>query len=114
MNTSQHKFSERVQGLNRKHVGMSKGVSTHVQPDGLIVMHPRRRRSGLPLRGIFMLIAVGIAFKTLLVIQLGQITFQGRVDQMMNGSVVEKFGAWFMQLDPVTLWLSEFILYYIG
>jgi len=112
MNTSQHQFSKRVASLGKKHARMSKGISTRVQSDGLIVAHPRKRSPRMPIRALLGVVAIGFALKALLLFQLGPITYQGRIDQMASGSFVEQTGATIMAIDPVTQFIADFFGYY--
>lgn len=74
--------------------------------DGLIVAKPRRRRLRVPLAGIA-LVAIGvIAFKGIVHSQLGPATYDARIAALAEGGQVERVGAWVMQADPLTLWVS--------
>ena len=112
MNTSHNQFSKRIAVIGKKHARMSKGISTHVQPDGLIVARPRKRGPRFPIRGLVSIVVVGFLFKTLLLVQLGAITYQGRIDQMQSGTKMEAIGGWFMQIDPITRSLADFVTYF--
>ncbi|MGO4916188.1 hypothetical protein [Pseudogemmobacter sp. W21_MBD1_M6] len=45
--------------------------------------------------------------KGFLYVNLGAITYTERVGKLQSGTVVEQFGAYVMQADPVTLWVAD-------
>jgi len=66
--------------------------------------HPRRRSL---LRPVLLLLAVLMALKAALLMEIGPVDYQGRVERLREGSQVEMAGAWVMQMDPATVWLAE-------
>lgn len=107
-------FNKRVSTLDRKHAAMSQGYKTSMRRDGLIVVKPTRRaRLGFPLKMLLALAVGFFAFKGLMLAALGDITYNERVAKLNQGSAVERGGAWVMQIDPATKFLSGFISPYI-
>lgn len=103
-------FEDRLRRLGRRHRRMySNGIVRKVGKDGLISSHPRRRLPRFPLVGFLVLIAAAFLYKATLFAWLGQATYQERVDALSAGSIVERGGAWVMQADPATLFLSDMI-----
>lgn len=99
---SQDEFNDRLKKLRRSHSRLARGYNAQVGRDGLIVFRPRRRRSGLPLRGILLTVAAFFGFKVLVLMHLGEVTYTERAAELMNGSAAEQIGGWLMHIDPVT------------
>lgn len=100
-------FGSRLKRIGQTHRKLSNGYVTTINHDGLIVAVPRRRRLRVPFAGIA-LVAIGlIAFKGIVYFQLGAPGYEARVAQLAAGSTVERAGAWIMQADPLTVWVSE-------
>lgn len=108
MARSHTEFGDRLRNIEKRHKQIQHGAIYRVGPDGLIVTRPRKRSIRFPVRGLFTLFAVGFAFKTFLLMNLGTSTYNQRVSELQDGNVIEKAGAWVMQIDPVTLWMTEY------
>lgn len=107
---AQPDFQKRVTDLGRKHAAMSNGYITAMRSDGLIIVKPRRKpRRGFPLRMLLGLALGFFAFKAVMLAALGDITYNERVAKLNQGTTLEKSGAWIMQIDPATKFLSGFI-----
>lgn len=100
-------FDRRLRRIERKHRRMSNGRVAVVDDNGLITYRARRRAPRLPLRGLFLLAMGLLAFKGLVLTHLGAETYDLRIEALKSGTVVEQAGAWLMQADPVTVWISE-------
>lgn len=106
MDEQHREFGSRLKRIDRSHRKLADGYVTSVNHDGLIIAVPRRRRMRVPFAGIA-LVAVGvIAFKGVVLAQLGAEGYQARLDQLAAGSQVERIGAWVMQADPLTEWVA--------
>ena len=86
---------------------MSYGVVHKVDSRGLIVARPRIYNPKFPLRGLLLLVVIGFAFKGLLHADLSARVYDARVAELSTGSTVEKAGAWVMQSDPATMFVSD-------
>lgn len=107
MDQHQREFDTRLKRIDRKHRKLAGGFVSAVSHDGLIIAKPRRRRLRVPFAGLA-LVAVGIvAFKGIVHSQLGPTTYEARITALAEGSQVERVGAWVMQADPLTLWVSD-------
>lgn len=100
-------FETRIMKVRRNHASMARGYDAKVGRDGLIVFRPKRRKAGLPLRnlplrGLFLLVAAFFGFKVLVLLQIGDLAYQTRIDAMMSGTIAERAGAWALQIDPLT------------
>ena len=99
-------FVERLNELGRKHEKMSRGkIVTKVTRDGLIVVEPKRQRL-LPAAGLvklLLLVLVGfVAFKSFTLAAYGPVTYNERLAELENGTVIEKMGAKALAIDPVS------------
>ncbi|NBD30572.1 MAG: hypothetical protein GVY31_11115 [Alphaproteobacteria bacterium] len=101
-------FDKRVNRIVRTHDRIRRnGVVHRVGKDGLIVTRPRIARPRFPLRGVLIVVLLGFAFKGLLWAQIGAVSYNERVAQLREGTVVEKAGAWLLQEDAVTIWIGQ-------
>ncbi len=99
-------FGKRLRRIRKRHRKLAQGYVQTINHDGLIIAKPRRRRSVFPWKGIALMLVALFAFKGVLHAQLGATTYDRRVATLQNGTIVEKAGAWAMQADPLTLWIS--------
>ncbi len=102
-------FDKRLKRIVRRHDKMANGVVRTVGSDGLIVARPRSYTPRFPLKGILLLVVVGFLFKGFLFAGMGAETYNSRVGLLLQGSTVEKVGAWFLQADPATVYIGETI-----
>ncbi|MEL6806931.1 MAG: hypothetical protein AAFO97_04045 [Pseudomonadota bacterium] len=110
MRDSQADFNKRLSVLGRKHQAMSRGFTTVMRSDGLIVVRPNRAlRRGFPIKGLLALVLGFFVFKAIMVSSLSEITYNERVAKLKQGGAFEQGGAWLMQIDPVTAYLAGFI-----
>lgn len=100
-------FDKRLRTIQQRNQKKRHGSNYRVGADGLIAMHPRKRSPRFPIKGIALLVAAGFAFKVFLYMNLGGATFEQRVSELANGTLVEQAGAWIMQPDPVTLMIVD-------
>ncbi len=102
------RFNSRLRQINRRHQKLSRGYVRLIEKDGMLVPMPQRRRQlGFPWRGLMVTITIFLVFKGALLAQLGEGTYNFRVAKIADGNVVEQFGAWIMQADPVSLWIAS-------
>lgn len=108
---AQPEFNKRLSTLGRKHKAMGQGYTTTMRADGLIIVKPKRRAAGrgFPLKSLLGLVVGFFVFKALMVASLSEITYNERVAKLNQGSTIEQGGAWVMQIDPVTAFLSGFL-----
>lgn len=101
-------LDKRLRRVVRKHDKMrTNGVVHRVGRDGLIRSRPRLIRPRFPLKGVLVFAALFIAFKAILVAQLGAGNYALKVDDLRTGGFVEQAGAVLMQADPVTVALGD-------
>lgn len=103
-------FANRLNTLGRKHKNMTHGYVTKVTKDGLIVVQPKRARSG---RGgyaikLMLLLVMGfIGFKAFTLATVGPVTYNERLSKLETGTMIEQVGAKALAIDPVTEALVE-------
>ncbi len=103
-------LDKRLRRVVRTHERMrSNGVVHRVGRDGLIRSRPRLMRPRFPLKGVLLIAALLIAFKSLLFAQMGAGNYALKVEELRNGSIVEQAGAVIMQEEPVTVALGGYL-----
>ncbi len=100
-------FDRRMRRISRRHSKLSHGFVTQVSSDGLVVAKPQRKRRSGTLRGLFLVLLVMMVFKGFLHAQLGAEAYDARIAGLASGSAFEQAGAFVMNADPVTQWLSS-------
>lgn len=106
-NAKQMDFGGRLERIERTHRKLTKGYTTSVNHDGLIIAKPQRRSSGRPLRGVFASLLVLLGFKGFVYAQIGSLAYEDRVGLLQSGTIVEKIGAYVMHADPITVWIAS-------
>ena len=99
-------FDRRMRRISRRHSKLSQGYVTSVNSDGIVVAKPKRRGNGGTLRGLAILFFVLLLFKAFLFARLGPEAYDARINDLAQGTFVEKAGAWAMTPEPVTTWLA--------
>lgn len=107
MSDSFQGFDARLKRIDRKHSKLAGGYSARVSKDGLIIFRPKRRQSGISLRGIVLVIAGFLCFKALILAHLGATVYDTRLASLNEGTVLEQAGGYVMQADPVTVYLAK-------
>jgi hypothetical protein len=102
-------FDSRLKAIGRKRTRLAQGYVSKVGKDGLIIFRPKRRKSGLPLRGLLYLVLGFTFFKAVIIAHLGAPLYADRLAQLAQGSIVEQAGAVVMQSDPVSQMLSGYL-----
>jgi hypothetical protein len=98
-------FVERLDMLGRKHAKITRGYTTKVDKDGLLVATPKRGNL-LPGTGVLklvMLMLIGfLTFKSFALAAFGPVTYNERLSKLQNGTAIEQMGAKALAIDPVT------------
>ncbi len=104
MSDSFAEFSSRVGKINRDHDRKQRGYIISIRKDGLITFKPKNRyyNSTLPLRGLIFLIIGFFLFKGLILAHAGTSVYSERLTLLQEGSLVERAGAYVMQVEPVS------------
>ncbi len=100
-------FDKRLKRIVRRHEKMSNGVVKSVNSDGLIVARPRVFRPRFPLKGLIVVLVLGFIFKGFLLAYLGDEGYAERVARLQGGTLMEQAGAWVMQPDPATAFVTQ-------
>lgn len=101
-------FDKRVRKIARKNRRLARGSEKYIDATGVMRERPRRSITNLPIKGLF-LVALGFfAFKGFLLAHQGVEGYKDRLEVLNNGTVFEQFGAWLMQIEPVTARFAGF------
>lgn len=105
MNDPQHeifvKRLKRVERLNRRGAGFE---ATGTLGRSYYTKRARKRS----LWGPVIIAAVAfLVLKAIMVQQMGAFDYEARIESLRTGSTIEQVGAFVLQADPATLWLSE-------
>lgn len=114
MSKDRDQFQSRLKQINRKHSALAAGYSARMQPDGLLVMKPRRVQSRFAGRTLVYLAVLFLLFKAFLMAALGGATYDARVQRLVTGNGVEQLGALVMQRDPITALMANQIAPLLG
>lgn len=110
MSETTYDFDKRLQKLGKKHARIkANGFVRKLGKDGLITIHARRRGPTFPLRGLIAVFVVAFVFKGFLLASMGEADYAERVAALQSGTMVEKAGAWVMQVDPATHGMASFL-----
>lgn len=91
MNHQHAEFRNRLRQLDRKHAKAAHGFRARMRSDGLIVVEPQKVvRSGISGKVFILFVVVGLMFKAFLMAALGYASYDYRVAQLGEGSVIER------------------------
>ncbi|SLN51093.1 hypothetical protein [Roseisalinus antarcticus] len=108
-------FEQRVKRIAKKHQRIeTSGATPKLGKDGLIVMRPRRAGLRFPVKPFVMLLVLAFAFKVFLFNYLGDQDYAARLSALDSEVMVERAGAFILQPDPATLWITEMIGRFLG
>lgn len=103
-------LDKRLRRVVRNHDRMrTNGVVSRVGRDGLIRSRPRLMRPRFPLKGVLIIAALLLVFKSLLYAQMGAGNYGLQVEELRTGGTLEQAGAFVMQEDPVTVALGGYL-----
>lgn len=98
-------FAHRLNTLGRKHEKMTRGYTTKIDNNGILVATPKKTRHlpGAGMLKLVMLILIGfLTFKSLVLAAFGPVTYNERLSKLESGTTIEKVGAKALAIDPVT------------
>jgi len=108
-------FEKRTRRIDRAHRRMrTNGYSVYVGADGLIKRRPKAAPVRVPLGLVLVILAGFFLFKGAVIEQLGRETYLDRVAELAGGTIVERAGAWAMQVDPVSEFLAAQLAVFAG
>lgn len=99
-------FDERVQLLERARSRAPRGRIQVAGPDGLVFAKKRRATPAVSVRGAFYMVFGFILFKSIAMAQFGPGGYDQRVDDLKQGTMIEKVGAVLMQPDRISAGLA--------
>jgi hypothetical protein len=115
MENSLLEFEKRQQAVYRKHARMAQGYVNRFDKDScIIVQEPDNKASGHAFKALMLVIPGFILFKAFVLAWLGTDAYQSHVVDLAHGSSFEQAGAWFMQVDPLSMKLAQFLASVIG
>ncbi|MDJ0822614.1 MAG: hypothetical protein QNJ09_12510 [Paracoccaceae bacterium] len=79
--------------------------------DGLELARRRKHSRFYPLPQILQFALAYISFKVFLYFQMGAGSYGGKMTQLAEGSLLERVAAKVMTLDPLSLWVIDFVRY---
>ncbi|MGD9294942.1 MAG: hypothetical protein PVI41_08685 [Roseobacter sp.] len=109
MSDAMAQFEKRLESLERKHKELAAGYVARINPDGLITVEPRSRRTGLTARLLAMLVIGVVSFKVITLTLVGPVVYQSRVDALAVGTKFEQAAAWIMQADPLSQRVAQML-----
>lgn len=113
MENALRNFEKRHRAVTKRHRQMAQGYVTKLGRNGVIEHHPRRNLPGFSPRSIVLTALGFFTFKGFLLHSMGETEYVARVGLLSDGSMLEKAGAFVMQIDPVTRWAVEYISPYL-
>lgn len=99
-------FDKRLRRIEKRHRKMAYGYVTSVNRDGLIKARPDSLRIPIPWKGFTFSVALLLLLKGILLAYHGPVSYGIRVEQLAGGSIAEQIGAFLMQIDPISAWIS--------
>lgn len=106
-------LNKRLRRVVRSHEKMrANGVVHRVGRDGLIRSRARFVRPRFPIKGALLMVALLIAFKSLLYAQIGSGNYALKVEELRAGGLVEQAGAYVMQEEPLTVAIGGYLKQY--
>ncbi|MDU8910431.1 hypothetical protein [Aestuariicoccus sp. MJ-SS9] len=106
MDDTFREFNRRHREVTKKHRRLAHGYVTKINRNGVIEHHPRSQARGFSFRSLAVVLAITFIFKGYLLAGLGQDDYSAKVSSLAGGNWFEMFGAWAMQIDPLTQWIA--------
>jgi hypothetical protein len=103
-------FEKRLENLERKHRDLAKGYVAKINPDGLILVKPKPKRSGFKLRILTTLVVAVLLFKSFTLAMIGPLTYDSRIEALLQGTWLERACGWVMQADPLSMAIANFLI----
>lgn len=95
-------FDKRLTNIGRKHRAMSRGYTTRMRSDGLLVARASRPTHRISMTSVLLFVVGLFVFKAFLIASLSPESYEVRVNRLAEGTIVEAAGAWVMQIDPIS------------
>ena len=100
-------FGQRLRKIDQNHRKLAQGYVASMNEDGLVVAQPRKQSRGGATRGVFFCLLLLLAFKGVLLSQMGEVAYGEKVTQLSNGTMLEKAGSYAMAADPLTVLIAN-------
>ncbi|MBB3992847.1 hypothetical protein GGR95_000466 [Sulfitobacter undariae] len=101
-------FVSRVKNVDGKHARLvSRGYTSRVDKNGIIVVKPKGKRLRFPIKGLLLLVLCFLGFKALVLTTSGPATYNERLAVLENGTAFEVLGATVLSIDPATQFIAD-------
>lgn len=107
MSDAMRSFERRAKTVRTSHKKLAGGYVQKVDKNGIVKLQPRTTISLAPVRYILLIALALVAFKGAVLVNLGTEAYLDTLTPFQIGSTGERFGAWLMQIDPLTAWIAE-------
>ncbi|MCL3880988.1 hypothetical protein [Marivita sp. GX14005] len=115
MTNKQDMFDERYRRVLKRHRQLSRGYVTRLGKNGVIDHYPiGHLRDAFSLKALLLPIGILFFLKACMVTVLGQDAYSAQVALLREGSLLEQFGAFFLQMDPITWPMAQMLGAVIG
>jgi hypothetical protein len=102
-------FEKRLDHLERKHRELAKGYVAKINPDGLITVEPKSKRTGFAIKLVLMVVVGLVFFKSITLAIIGPVTYDERIAALAEGNAFEQLCAWVMQSEPLSQAVAVFL-----
>lgn len=109
MSDAQIEFRKRGHALRKKHLRMARGYHNRLDRNGVILQEPDGQLGAIALRLLSFVIVLFMGFKVMVLTGLGSSAYALNLAHLDQGTIFERIGAWFMQVDPITAGLSALV-----
>ncbi len=109
MEQSQRAFAKRQRALKKKHKRLAKGYVTELSNTGVFIRKPDQKSPRRLSSFLLFAIAFAFAFKIASFVAIGEDQYLAELETLKAGNTRQQVGAWIMQLDPVTVKVSELL-----
>ncbi|WP_353473150.1 hypothetical protein PVT71_03720 [Salipiger sp. H15] len=106
MESALRSFERRQRAIKEKHRKLAQGYVTKVNRNGVIEHRPIRKLPVPRLRILLFALLGLLAFKGVMLANLGAANYSEHVARLSDGSVADKLGSWVLGVDPATLWIA--------
>lgn len=102
MNNSQYQFEQRLNRMGFARASLADGDWTALQVEGLAGGKTRIENRTWRAKTIAFLFVTFFVIKSIMMVCVGEATYRDRVEQLSLGNPIERAGAVFMQVDPIS------------
>ncbi|WP_166417336.1 hypothetical protein [Cochlodiniinecator piscidefendens] len=104
--TNLHEFENRVRGIRKSHRKRGRGHIAAILDDGQVVVYSNRRPVSPLWKSVGLITLAMLVLKASLLAYYGTESYADRVELLQSGSAIDQIGAFVMQEDPLSAWVS--------